>query len=145
MRALIQRVTEARVVVGDICVGQIDHGLLVFLGVEQADTEKVADTLLKKILSYRVFSDRDGKMNLSVQQVGGGILVVSQFTLIADTRKGLRPSFSTAGEPRRAESLYQYFLNQARSSHHTVTAGQFGADMKVQLINDGPVTFNLEA
>lgn len=145
MRALIQRVSEARVVVEDACVGEIGRGLLVFLGVEKADTETAADKLLKKILSYRVFPDTDGRMNLSVQQVGGGILVVSQFTLAADTRKGLRPSFSKAGEPQRAESLYQYFVSQARSSHHTVAAGQFAADMKVQLINDGPVTFILEA
>lgn len=145
MRALIQRVSEACVVVENSCVGKIGPGLLVFLGIEKTDTEKIADRLLRKVLNYRVFSDADGKMNLNVQQVGGGVLIVSQFTLVADTHKGLRPSFSTAAEPLRAKSLYHYFTNQARASHNTVATGEFAADMQVQLINDGPVTFILEA
>lgn len=145
MLALLQRVKHARVEVGGVVVGSIGPGLLVFLGVERDDTQAEADRLLRKLLAYRVFSDADGKMNLSVQDAGGGLLLVSQFTLAADTGKGLRPSFSSAKPPAEAEQLYEYVLQQARLSHSPVAAGRFGADMQVALINDGPVTFLLRA
>jgi D-aminoacyl-tRNA deacylase len=145
MLALIQRVKEARVEVAAEVVGAIEQGLLVFLGVERDDTNADADKLLKKILAYRVFGDAEGKMNLSVQDVNGGVLIVSQFTLAAATDKGLRPSFSSAKAPDEAQVLYQYFLDSARKSYHRVAAGKFGADMQVALINDGPVTFLLRS
>jgi D-aminoacyl-tRNA deacylase len=145
MLALIQRVTEASVVVAGETTGAIGRGLLVFLGVERDDSTVEADRLLKKVLAYRVFSDGEGKMNLSVQDVGGGVLIVSQFTLAADTTKGLRPSFSSAKSPAEAEQLYDYFLAEARKAHTHVAAGRFGADMKVSLVNDGPVTFLLKS
>lgn len=145
MLALLQRVKHARVEVGGVVVGSIGPGLLVFLGVERDDTQAEADRLLRKLLAYRVFSDADGKMNLSVQDAGGGLLLVSQFTLAADTGKGLRPSFSSAKPPTEAEQLYEYVLQQARLSHSPVAAGRFGADMQVALVNDGPVTFLLRA
>ncbi len=143
MLALIQRVTQASVVVAGETTGAIGQGLLVFLGVERDDGTTEAERLLKKVLAYRVFSDAEGKMNLSVQDVGGRVLVVSQFTLAADTTKGLRPSFSSAKPPAEAEQLYDYFLTEARKAHANVAAGRFGADMKVSLVNDGPVTFLL--
>lgn len=145
MRLLIQRVSEASVIVDNQCVGNISGGLLAFLGVEKNDTEVIATKLLKKMLGYRVFADPQGKMNLNVQQVEGEVLVVPQFTLAANTNKGLRPSFSDAGPPVHAEAMYNYFLQQAIVMHHKVAAGIFAADMKVQLINDGPVTFVLDA
>src|SRR5688572_6047282 len=145
MLALIQRVKEARVEVAAQVVGEIGQGLLVFLGVERNDTNTEADKLLKKVLAYRVFADAEDKMNLSVQDVNGGVLIVSQFTLAAATDKGLRPSFSSAKAPDEARILYQYFLDSARENYHTVTAGEFGADMQVALINDGPVTFLLRS
>jgi len=144
VRALIQRVTHAKVEVDQQCIGEIDQGLLVFIGVEKGDRTEDADRLLKKILAYRVFSDADDKMNLSVKDVNGGLLLVSQFTLAANTQKGLRPSFSSAAPPAEGETLYNYVVDQARSLHHQVATGRFGADMKVQLLNDGPVTFLLE-
>jgi D-tyrosyl-tRNA(Tyr) deacylase len=145
MLALLQRVKEAKVeVAGETC-GAIGPGLLVFLGVERDDTSAEADRLLRKVLAYRVFGDAEGKMNLSVQDAGGGLLVVSQFTLAADTGKGLRPSFSSAKPPAEAEQLYSYFVQQARSLHPDVACGRFGADMQVGLVNDGPVTFLLKA
>ncbi|OUS28306.1 D-tyrosyl-tRNA(Tyr) deacylase [Gammaproteobacteria bacterium 45_16_T64] len=144
MKALIQRVAEASVVVDQKIVGQIGQGLLVLLGVEHKDDEAIADKLLKKIINYRVFSDEEGKMNNSLVNTGGGLLLVSQFTLAADTNKGLRPSFSSAAEPQQAEGLYDYMLGQARECLPLVGAGVFAADMKVQLLNDGPVTFMLE-
>jgi D-tyrosyl-tRNA(Tyr) deacylase len=145
MLALLQRVKEAKVEVEGELVGAIGQGLLVFLGVERDDGTAEADRLLRKVLAYRVFSDADGKMNLSVQDAGGGVLVVSQFTLAADTQKGLRPSFSSAKPPAEAEQLYDYFLQQARGLHGPVASGRFGADMQVSLINDGPVTFLLHS
>lgn len=144
MRALIQRVAQAKVVVDQQCIGAIDQGLLVFIGVEKGDTSEDADRLLKKLLAYRVFSDQDDKMNLSVTDVNGGLLLVSQFTLAANTQKGLRPSFSSAAPPAEGEALYNYFVAQARHLHTQVETGRFGADMKVELLNDGPVTFLLE-
>lgn len=145
MLALIQRVSSASVSVEGAVIGSINQGLLVLLGIEKADTEQHADKLLKKVLAYRVFADEAGKMNLGVQDVKGGLLVVSQFTLAADTDKGLRPSFSSAKPPAEAEQLYEYFLKSARTAHPIVGAGKFGADMKVSLVNDGPVTFLLKA
>ncbi len=145
MKGLIQRVVTASVKVSDNNIGQIGPGILLLLGIEKNDTEATADKLLKKILAYRIFSDDDGKMNLNLQQTEGGLLVVSQFTLVADTMKGLRPGFSNGASPEKGMALYNYFITQARILHTPVETGQFGADMKVELINDGPVTFMLEA
>ncbi|MFZ7239607.1 D-aminoacyl-tRNA deacylase [Avibacterium avium] len=143
MIALIQRVTQAKVEVDGNITGQIQQGLLVLLGVQKEDDESKADRLLEKVLNYRVFSDEQGKMNLNVQQVNGELLVVSQFTLAADTQKGLRPSFSNGAAPQKAEQLYDYFVQKSQQSISTAT-GKFAADMQVSLINDGPVTFWLE-
>ncbi len=143
MLGLIQRVGQASVVVENRTVGAIGPGLLLFLGVEKDDDTAKADALLKKVLAYRVFADAEGKMNLNVQQAAGGLLVVSQFTLAADTRKGLRPSFSSAAPPALAESLYEYFVSRAGEQHDPVATGIFAADMQVSLQNDGPVTFIL--
>lgn len=143
MIGLIQRVKWAKVEVDNQTVGEISHGLLVLLGVEQGDDQAKADKLLEKVLNYRVFSDEQGKMNLNVQQAGGSLLVVSQFTLAADTNKGLRPSFSRGAAPQEANALYEYFHQQAAQKIHTQT-GQFAADMQVSLQNDGPVTFWLQ-
>ena len=145
MLALIQRVTSASVSIGGSVVGSINHGLLLLLGIEKDDGEQQADRLLQKVLAYRGFSDADGKMNLSVRDVQGGLLVVSQFTLAASTDKGLRPSFSSAKPPGEAEQLYGYFLKAAQAEHRDVAAGRFGADMQVALVNDGPVTFLLKS
>ena len=122
-------------------MGRIDQGLLIFLCAERNDTEKEADTLLTKLLAYRVFYDADGKMNLNVAQVNGGMLLVPQFTLAADTRAGTRPSFTPAAPPALARQLFDYVVDRARDAHPVVETGKFGADMKVALINDGPVTF----
>lgn len=145
MKALIQRVTQARVYIDQQVAGEIQQGLLVFLGVEKRDTPEDADWLLNRILQYRIFADEAGKMNLGLQASGGGLLVVSQFTLVADTRKGLRPGFSAAATPDQGELLYNHFLDAARALHSSVASGRFGADMQVELINDGPVTFMLES
>lgn len=145
MKALIQRVTSAAVDIHGERHGEIGPGMLVLLGVERTDTTADADKLLKKVLGYRIFSDADGKMNLNLQQAEGGLLVVSQFTLVADTRKGMRPGFSSGASPQLGEELYDYFVKQARELHHDVGTGQFGADMQVSLTNDGPVTFMLES
>ncbi len=140
MQAVIQRVREARVVVADAVVGAIGQGLLVLLCAEQGDTDALADKLLAKILKLRIFSDEAGKMNRSVQDVGGGLLLVSQFTLAADVSGGNRPSFTNAAQPTEAQRLYDYFVQQARAAHPIVQTGQFAADMQVHLVNDGPVT-----
>ena len=145
MKALIQRVRQARVEVADEVVGSIDQGLLVLVGVEREDDRAHADKLLHKLLRYRVFSDENGKMNRSLSDVSGGLLLVSQFTLAADAGSGLRPSFSTAAPPALGEELYDYLVVQARLQHAKVACGRFGADMQVYLQNDGPVTFLLEA
>ncbi len=145
MRALLQRVTQASVSVNGDIVGAIDQGLLVLLGVDKDDSEPAARKLVDKLLAYRVFADSEGKMNRSVSDVEGGLLIVSQFTLSADTRKGLRPSFSSAAAPALAQQLYDYVLQYAGSKHGAVASGAFGANMQVQLTNDGPVTFLLEA
>lgn len=144
MRALLQRVSGASVSVGGQCVAEIDRGLLVLLGLDKDDDRAAADRMLDKLLAYRLFSDPEGRMNLSVVDVAGGVLLVSQFTLSADTRKGLRPGFSTAMPPQQAEPLYDYLLAQLQARHDRVGAGVFGADMQVGLVNDGPVTFLLE-
>ena len=144
MIALIQRVAHARVDVAGETVGQIGSGLLVLLGVQRDDDEAAADKLLHKVSHYRIFPDADGKMNLNVQQAGGSLLVVSQFTLAAETDKGLRPSFSNGGHPQLAERLYDYFVTQAQAAGIATASGRFAADMQVSLLNDGPVTFWLE-
>lgn len=144
MRALIQRVSQAEVKVSGKTVGAIEGGLLVLLGVEKTDTPELAEKLLEKVLKYRIFGDSDDKMNLSLRDTAGGLLVVSQFTLVADTRKGLRPSFSSGATPALGEELYDLFVAKARDRHPEVATGAFGADMQVSLCNDGPVTFMLE-
>ena len=144
MIALIQRVTQAKVEVGGEVVGQIGKGLLVLLGVEKDDDRAKADKLAEKVLNYRVFSDADDKMNLNVQQVAGEVLVVSQFTLMADTQKGLRPSFSKGATPSLANELYEYFAQKCGEKVE-VECGLFAADMQVSLTNNGPVTFWLQA
>ena len=144
MRALLQRVSCASVVVDGNCVGEIGQGLLVLLGLDKGDDTVAVDRMLDKLLAYRVFADGAGRMNCSVVDVEGGILLVSQFTLSADTRKGLRPSFSSAMPPVDAGRLYEYALDELRQRHPHVAAGVFGADMQVSLTNDGPVTFMLE-
>ncbi|NKC20657.1 D-tyrosyl-tRNA(Tyr) deacylase [Pseudoalteromonas sp. S4498] len=142
MQGLIQRVSEAKVEVEGEIVGQIRQGILLLLGVEKSDTEQTADKLLHKVSNYRIFTDDKGKMNLSLKDIEGELLVVSQFTLAADTKKGMRPSFSSAGTPEQANTLYEYFVAQAKAAGLKVATGQFAADMKVSLLNDGPVTFN---
>ena len=144
MIALLQRVTHASVVVNDATVGAIAAGLMVLVCAERGDTEKEADALLSKLLSYRVFSDDAGKMNLSVLDVAGGLLLVPQFTLAANTQSGTRPSFTPAAAPELARILFDYFVVQAGKKHALVATGQFGADMQVSLTNDGPVTFWLQ-
>ncbi|CEA05053.1 D-tyrosyl-tRNA(Tyr) deacylase [Pseudomonas saudimassiliensis] len=144
MKGLLQRVSQARVEVAGEVVGAIDQGLLVLVGIEPQDDRASADRLLHKLLNYRVFSDAEGRMNCSVQDVQGGLLLVSQFTLAADTRKGLRPGFSTAAPPQQAAQLFEYLLAQAHTAWPKVATGRFGADMQVHLVNDGPVTLLLE-
>ncbi|TGD72611.1 D-tyrosyl-tRNA(Tyr) deacylase [Mangrovimicrobium sediminis] len=144
MKALLQRVTGARVEVDGESVGAIDTGLLVLLGLDKDDDEAGAARLLDKLLAYRVFPDDSGRMNRSVADIGGGVLLVSQFTLSADTAKGLRPSFSSAMPPAQAEALYSRICEMLRERHPAVAFGRFGADMQVSLVNDGPVTFLLE-
>ena len=143
MRALLQRVAEARVVIDGKTVGQIGAGLLVLVCAERGDAELQADKLLAKILKLRIFSDEMGKMNRSVQDVGGGLLVLSQFTLAADVSGGNRPSFTSAAAPEDGRRLYDYFVARAKALHPVVQTGQFAADMQVHLVNDGPVTIPL--
>lgn len=143
MLGLVQRVKRASVDVMDARVGEIERGILLLLGIEKTDTQVTADKLIDKILAYRMFADEQNKMNCNVLQIDGGILVVSQFTLAADTQKGLRPSFSCAMPPAEAEQLYNYFVTCIRAKHKKIAAGIFGADMQVSLVNDGPVTFML--
>ncbi len=140
MLAVVQRVREARVDVGGATVGAIGAGLLVLVCAEPADSEAIADRLLAKLLKLRIFGDEAGKMNRSVQDIGGGVLLVSQFTLAADTSGGNRPSFTAAAPPALGRALYDYLCAQARALHPQVATGAFGADMQVHLVNDGPVT-----
>ena len=144
MIALLQRVSSASVVVDGATIGAIDAGLMVLVCAERGETEKEVDTLLAKLLGYRVFGDDAGKMNRSVADVGGGLLLVPQFTLAADTRSGTRPSFTPAAAPADGLRLFSHFVDQAKLKHPVVQTGQFGADMKVTLTNDGPVTFWLQ-
>lgn len=145
MIGLLQRVTQAEVRVGGECIGRIGCGLLVLVGVQKDDTELRADRLLERLLNYRVFADDAGKMNLSLLDTGGGLLLVPQFTLAADTRKGRRPSFSGAAGPAHGAQLFGYLQQQAGSRVGQLASGSFGADMQVSLVNDGPVTFWLDA
>jgi D-tyrosyl-tRNA(Tyr) deacylase len=140
MLAVVQRVREARVVVAGATIGQIGQGLLVLLCAERGDGEAQADKLLAKLLKLRIFGDEAGKMNRSVQDVAGGLLLVSQFTLAADTGGGNRPSFTNAAPPQEGRRLYEYFVAKARAAHPVVQTGEFAADMQVHLVNDGPVT-----
>jgi D-tyrosyl-tRNA(Tyr) deacylase len=144
MKALLQRVSQARVVIDGEVAGQIGHGLLVLLCAEHGDSEAQADKLLAKILKLRIFSDDGGKMNRSVQDVAGGLLIVSQFTLAADVSGGNRPSFTAAAAPDVGRKLYDFFVAKAKTTHPLVQTGQFGTDMKVHLVNDGPVTIPLQ-
>lgn len=144
MKALIQRVKHAHVSINDAIVGEIKHGMLILVGIDAHDTEQSVDTLADRILKYRLFADDQGRMNLNVRQVDGGILLVSQFTLSADTHRGLRPGFSTAARPDVGERLFGRVVERIQSQYSPVSTGQFGADMQVSLQNDGPVTFLLE-
>jgi D-tyrosyl-tRNA(Tyr) deacylase len=144
MIGLLQRVSNARVEVDHRTIAAIETGLAVLIGIEKEDDEKKADRLLERLLGYRVFPDQDNKMNLSLADIGGGLLLVPQFTLPADTRKGTRPGFSSAAPPDQGRRLFDYLLRQARAGHAPVAAGGFGADMQVTLTNDGPVTFWLQ-
>jgi D-tyrosyl-tRNA(Tyr) deacylase len=141
MIGLLQRVSRADVSVGGQERGRIDRGLMVLIGVERGDQPEQADRLLERLLTYRVFPDEQGRMNRSLQDIGGGLLLVPQFTLAADTRKGTRPGFSPAAQPQEGERLFDYLVSRARSAHPAVQTGVFGADMAVSLVNDGPVTF----
>jgi len=145
MKAVVQRVRHARVVVADQCVGSIDRGLVVLLGVQQGDTTLDLQYLVDKVCGLRIFADADDKLNLSVQDVGGELLVVSQFTLLGDCRKGKRPSFMSAAPPQIARDFYEQFIEQARSRQIAVASGVFQADMQVTLCNDGPVTLVLDS
>jgi D-tyrosyl-tRNA(Tyr) deacylase len=144
MIGLLQRVSEARVRVDGVVIGEIQTGLLVLVGVENEDTQKDMDRLLERLLGYRVFEDEQARMNLSVSDIAGGLLLVPQFTLAADTNKGMRPSFTSAAPPEQAKEVFERFVAQAKSAYAKVQSGRFGADMKVELINDGPVTFWLQ-
>lgn len=143
MLTVIQRVTRAEVTVEEISVGKIGPGLLALVAVERGDTEAQADRLAERMLGYRIFADAEDKMNLSVMDTGGGVLLVSQFTLAADTRKGMRPSFTPAADPETGRRLFDYFAAKVRAQHGPVATGRFGANMQVALVNDGPVTFTL--
>ncbi|MEG0936951.1 MAG: D-aminoacyl-tRNA deacylase [Comamonas sp.] len=143
MMSVIQRVKQARVEVDGRMTGQIEQGLLALVCAERGDTEAEADKLLAKMLKLRIFSDEAGKMNKSVQDVGGGLLIVSQFTLAADTKGGNRPSFTAAAAPDEGRRLYNYFVDKAHAAHPVVQTGEFAADMQVHLVNDGPVTIPL--
>ena len=144
MKAVLQRVGEARVDIAGLTVGRIGAGLLVLVCAERGDSDAAADRLLAKILKLRIFSDAAGKMNRSVQDVGGGLLIVSQFTLAADVSGGNRPSFTQAAPPDEGRRLYGHFVAQAQAAHPDVATGEFGADMQVHLVNDGPVTIALQ-
>jgi D-tyrosyl-tRNA(Tyr) deacylase len=143
MITIIQRVTTAKVTVNHQDIGSINAGIMALVAVEKNDTEKAADRLLERVLNYRIFSDEDGKMNLSLRDIDGGLLLVPQFTLAADTQSGNRPSFTPAAAPELGQQLFQYLQCAAQSKHAKVAFGKFGADMQVSLVNDGPVTFTL--
>ena len=144
MIGLIQRVSEASVTVDATTIGHIEQGMLLLLGVEKEDGQAQIDKLVKKVSQYRMFSDEQGKMNLNIQQAGGSVLVVSQFTLVADTQKGNRPGFSRGASPEVGKALYLQFIEALKATGILVQTGEFGADMKVHLVNDGPVTFHFQ-
>ena len=144
MKALIQRVSSSQVKVDGKVAGSIENGLLVFVGLEKQDTKLIADKMINKIITYRVFPDENQKMNLSLNDIQGELLIISQFTLAADTKNGTRAGISTAMPPSEAENLYDYLVNKAKSFNLKIQTGVFGADMKVSILNDGPVTFLLE-
>jgi D-tyrosyl-tRNA(Tyr) deacylase len=144
MIGLIQRAARASVSTGGRPLGEIGRGILALVGVRRGDDRAAADRLLERLLTYRIFPDAHGRMNLSLRDTGGGLLLIPQFTLAADTRKGTRAGFSTAAVPALARELFAYLLEQAKNAHSPVAAGEFGADMQVELVNDGPVTFWLE-
>ncbi len=143
MLALIQRVTLASVKVNNQTIGEIAQGILALIGIEKEDTEKQADRLIERIITYRIFEDENERMNLSLQDINGGLLLVPQFTLAAETHKGTRPGFSTAMAPEQSKILFSYLVDHAKSQFTNVATGEFGADMQVSLCNDGPVTFML--
>lgn len=145
MIGLIQRVTHASVSVDNSICGEINQGIMLLLGIQREDDQSHADRLLEKILNYRIFADSAGKMNLSLRDINGGLLIVSQFTLAADTKKGLRPSFTSAASPQYAKELYNHFTARAKTIHPDTQCGIFAADMQVSLCNDGPVTFSLQS
>ena len=145
MRCVVQVVQHASVTVDDEIIGKIGRGFLIFLGVSDTDTEETADKMVKKICSLRIFPDENGKTNCSLSDVGGSVLVISQFTLYANCRKGNRPSFIEAGEPQKADALYRYFTERCKDYVRKVEHGEFGADMKVELLNDGPFTLMLDS
>ena len=145
MRFLIQRVTQAGVEVDHKTIGSIGKGFLVFVGIGSTDTEAIADKMIKKLIGLRIFEDENGKTNLDIRTVGGGMLIISQFTLYADCKKGNRPSFINAGAPERANELYQYIIRQCRQEIGVVEEGSFGVEMKVSLLNDGPFTIWLDS
>ena len=144
MKALIQRVTSAKVVVDAQTIAEIDSGILALIAIEKGDTEANSRRLCERILGYRIFGDEEGKMNRSLKDIAGGIILVPQFTLAADTQKGMRPSFSSAANPEMSKQLFHFFCDYTASQYDQVSRGEFGADMKVSLCNDGPVTFLLE-
>ena len=145
MKFVIQRVTHAKVTVDRAVLGIIEKGFMVLIGVEDSDTQAVADKMISKMLGLRIFEDEAGKMNLALKDVGGGLLLISQFTLYADCKKGNRPSFVKAGKPDMAEPMYEYIIEKCREQIENTQKGQFGADMKVELLNDGPVTIVLDS
>ena len=145
MRFIIQRVTNASVTVDSNITGQIEKGFLVLIGVSEGDTKEIADKMIKKLIGMRIFEDENGKTNLALADVGGSLLLVSQFTLYADCKKGNRPSFIKAGNPQMAEEMYEYIIAQCKKEVENVQVGIFGADMKVQLLNDGPFTVILDS
>lgn len=145
MKFVIQRVTHASVTVDGAVLGKIEKGFMVLIGVEDSDTQAVADKMISKMLGLRIFEDEAGKMNLALKDVGGGLLLISQFTLYADCKKGNRPSFVKAGKPDMAEPMYEYIIEKCREQIENTQKGQFGADMKVDLLNDGPVTIVLDS
>lgn len=145
MRFVIQRVTNASVTVDGNVTGEIDKGFLVLIGVSEDDTKEIADKMIKKLIGMRIFEDENGKTNLALADVGGSLLLVSQFTLYADCKKGNRPSFTKAGNPQMAEEMYEYIIEQCKKEVGNVQVGIFGADMKVQLLNDGPFTVILDS
>ena len=144
MIALLQRVSSASVEISGNTVGKIKNGMLVFLAVQKHDTQTTTNQMLQRILNYRMFADEKGKMNKNIKEIKGGILLVPQFTLAADTKKGLRPNFSSAATPDHGKQLFDYFLDKLKAEYATVSSGKFGANMQVQLVNNGPVTFWLE-